>query len=116
MGSSFGGTFSLYALFTDPTLFDGYVIGSPIVTYGDDFAFRQEADYASSHQDLPVRLFLSVGELEEMAGPVNEFMQVLRDRSYPGLEMKTRTIPGERHASNKPETYNRGLRYIFQDK
>lgn len=116
MGSSFGGTFSLYALFTEPTLFNGYVIGSPIVTYGDDFAFEQEADYASSHQDLPVRLFLSVGELEEMAGPVNEFMQVLRDRSYPGLEMETRTISGERHASNKPETYNRGLRYIFQDK
>jgi predicted alpha/beta superfamily hydrolase len=115
MGSSFGGTFSLYALFSEPTLFSGYVIGSPIVTYGHKFAFRQEADYASNHQDLPVRVFLSVGELEDMARPVNEFMQILQDRNYPGLEMETRFIAGERHASNKPETYNRGLRYIFQD-
>jgi len=116
MGSSFGGTFGLYALFTEPTLFRGYVIGSPIVTYGNRFAFQQEANYASSHKDLPVRLFLSVGELEEMARPVNEFMQILKDRNYPGLEMETRTIAGERHASNKPETYNRGLRFIFQGK
>jgi uncharacterized protein len=116
MGSSFGGTFSLYAMFTEPGLFNGYVIGSPIVTYGRRFAFQQEADYASSHHDLPIRLFLSVGELEEMARPVNELMQILKERNYTGLEMETRTIAGERHASNKPETYNRGLRYIFNDR
>lgn len=115
MGSSFGGTFTLYALFTEPMLFNGYVIGSPIVTYGQRFAFQQEAEYASRHRDLPVRLFLSVGELEEMAGPVQEFIQVLRERKYSGLELETRIIAGERHAGNKPEAYNRGLRFIFQD-
>lgn len=115
MGSSFGGTFTLYAMFTEPTLFSGYVIGSPIVPYGDGFAFQQEAEYASSHKELPVRLFLSVGELEEMARPVNEFMRILSERNYTGLEMETRTIEGERHASNKPELYNRGLRFIFQN-
>jgi hypothetical protein len=29
--------------------------------------------------------------------------------------METRTIEGERHAGVKPEAYNRGLRFIFQD-
>jgi hypothetical protein len=57
---------------------------------------------------------LSVGEQEELAGPVQEFMQVLGERNYAGLEMETRIIEGERHASNKPESYNRGLRFIFQ--
>ena len=116
MGSSFGGTFTLYAMFTEPTLFSGYVSGSPIVTYGNRFAFQQESDYASNHQDLLVRLFLGVGELEEMAGPVQEFIRVLLERSYTGLEMETRIIEGERHAGNKPELYNRGLRFIFQDR
>lgn len=116
MGSSFGGTFTLYAMFTEPALFNGYVSGSPIVTYGNRFAFQQESDYASSHKDLPVRLFLGVGELEEMAGPVQEFIGVLHQRSYTGLEMETRIIEGERHAGNKPELYNRGLRFIFQDR
>ena len=116
MGSSYGGTFTLYALFSEPGLFSGYVAASPAVPYGDRFAFEQEAEYASSHKDLPVRLFLSVGGIEELRYPVEEFMHILSERNYTGLEMETRIIEGERHAGNKPEAYNRGLRFIFQDK
>ena len=115
MGSSFGGTFTLYALFAEPGLFHGYVAGSPIVTFGNRHVFQQEAGYARDHPELPIRLFLSVGELEEVAGPVEEFMQVLRQRNYTGFELETRTIDGERHAGNKPEAYNRGLRFMFQE-
>ena len=79
MGHSFGGTFTLYALFTEPGLFSGYVAGSPSVVFGDDFAFKQEAEYASSHKDLPVRLYLFVGGSEDLRYPVEEFIQVLRD-------------------------------------
>jgi len=114
MGSSFGGTFTLYAMFSEPGLFSGYVAASPAVVYGDRFAFKQEALYANNHEDLPVRLFLSVGEVEQLKRPVEEFMQVLSKRNYTGLEMETRVIEGERHAGNKPEAYNRGLRFIFQ--
>jgi hypothetical protein len=49
-----------------------------------------------------------------LAYPVEEFMQVLRDRNYQGLALETLTVEGEGHASNKPESYNRGLRFIFQ--
>ena len=115
MGSSFGGTFTLYAMFSEPELFSGYVASSPAVPYGDRFAFQQEAEYAGSHTDLPVRLSLSVGGAEDLRGPVEEFMRILSERNYPGLEMQTLTIEGEGHASNKPEAYNRGLRFIFQD-
>lgn len=114
MGSSFGGTFTLYALFSDPTLFQRYLAGSPVVVYGDRFAFQQEAEYASSHTDLPVRLFITVGGAEDLAYPVQEYMQVLRERNYQGLLLETLTVEGEGHASNKPESYNRGLRFLFQ--
>ena len=116
MGSSFGGTFTLYTLFSEPELFSGYVAASPAVVYGGRFAFKQEAEYASKRQDLPVRLFLSVGELEDLEQPVQAFMQVISERSYTGLKMETLTISGERHSSNKPEAYNRGLRFVFQNK
>lgn len=115
MGSSFGGTFTLYAMFNEPTLFRGYVAASPIVVFGNKHAFKQEAAYARDHPDLPVRLFLSVGELENIRQPVEEFMNVIKERHYTGLAMMTRTIEGEEHAGNKPEAYNRGLRFIFQD-
>ncbi len=118
MGHSFGGTFTLYAMFSEPELFSGYVAASPAVVYyaNSNLSFDQEAEYANTHKDLPVRLFLSVGSEEELAYPVKQFMKVLQDRKYPGLELETRIIEGERHAGTKPESFNRGLRYIFQGK
>ena len=90
------------------------ITGSGVVVYGNRFAFQQEAEYANRHTDLPVRLFISVGGAEELAFPVEEFMQVLRERNYQGLLLETLTVEGEGHASNKPESYNRGLRFLFQ--
>lgn len=113
MGSSFGGTFTLYAMFTDPTFFSGYMTSSPVVTYGSRFAYQQEAEYSKSHNDLPVRLFVSVGGLEDLMYPVKEFTQILDGRDYPELKMEVRVIEGEGHASNKPESYNRGLRFVL---
>lgn len=114
MGSSFGGSFTLYAMFAEPTLFRGYVAASPAVVYGNGAVFRQEAEYARTHRDLSITLFLSVGELEPLALPVQEFMETMKNRGYKKLEMETRVIAGERHAGNKPEAFNRGLRFIFQ--
>jgi len=114
MGSSFGGLFALYALFTEPALFSGYVAASPAVPYGNRAIFKQEAEYATRHQDLPATLYLSVGELEGLAPPVKAFIEVMSDRDYQGLKMEAQIIKGERHASNKPEAFNRGLRFVLQ--
>lgn len=114
MGSSLGGLFTLYAMFTEPGLFRGYVSASPAVPYGDRFVFKQEAVYAGKRPDLPARLFVSVGSVEDLTAPVKEFMQVVSSRGYKGLKLETRVIEGERHAGNKPEAFNRGLRFVFQ--
>jgi len=114
MGSSFGGLFTLYAMLRQPTYFAGYVAASPAVSYADREAFRQEAEYAAAHRELPARLYLSVGAIEGLAGPVQDYMRLLAGRGYAGLHMQTRVIEGERHSGNKPEAFNRGLRYLFE--
>ena len=114
LGSSYGGLFTLYAMFADPGLFGGYISASPAVPYNDRFSFKQEAEYFGKRKDLPVKLYLAVGEREPLAQPVKEFIQLLSGRNYKGLKMQTAVIAGERHASNKPELYNRGLRYMFE--
>jgi predicted alpha/beta superfamily hydrolase len=113
LGASAGGLFTLYALFAEPGLFSSYVAACPDVPYGDRFTFSQEAEYAGKHRDLPAQLFLSVGELEVLAQPVEEFAQVVRGRGYRGLRMESRVIAGERHGGTKPESFNRGLRFAF---
>lgn len=115
MGSSFGGLFTLYAMLTEPSLFSGYVSASPYVSYADNALFKQEAEYASKHKELPTRLFISVGGIEDLTPPVKEFMKTITARGYKELKLETRVIEGERHAGNKPEAFNRGLRFVFQD-
>jgi predicted alpha/beta superfamily hydrolase len=115
MGSSYGGLFTLYAMFADPELFYGYVAAAPAVTFNNNFSFKQEKEFFEKKKNLPVRLAISVGGVEDLAEPVKNFMNVLKKRSYKDLELDTRVIEGERHAGNKPEAYNRGLRFIFND-
>lgn len=116
MGSSYAGFFTLYALFTEPDLFSGYVAASPAVRVAGGALFDQEIEYAEAHDDLVTRLYLSVGEIEMLAGPVVQFAQTLHERDYPGLVLEARIIEGERHAGNKPEAYNRALRFLFQSR
>jgi len=73
-----------------------------------------EETYASQHQELSVRLYVGVGELEDLKQPVVDFVQIIRERNYEGRMMVSQVVMGERHASNKPEAFSRGLRFIFQ--
>ena len=114
-GSSYAGLFTLYALFSDPGLFSAYMSASPAVPYADRYTFKQEAEYARHHKELPVKLYLALGGSEGLTSPVQDFMKTLQSRAYKGLKLETRVIEGERHASNKPELFNRGLRFLFSD-
>ena len=103
-------------MFTKPELFSAYVAASPAVDFDGDYSRRQEADYARRRMDLPARLYLTVGELEGLATPVQAFMKQLSERGYQKLELETRVVDRERHTGQKPESYNRGLRFAFGGK
>lgn len=112
-GHSFGGLFTLYAMFTEPSLFWGYLAGSPDITWDNDFLVKQEADFATKHKNLPVRLFMGVGGAEQLVTPGVGFVRTFSARNYDGLQWDARVIEGEGHAGVKPEFYNRGLRFLF---
>jgi predicted alpha/beta superfamily hydrolase len=112
-GHSFGGLFTLYAMFTDPSLFWGYLAGSPDLKWDNGFLLKQEADFAMKHKELPVRLFLAVGGAEELLTPDINFVRTFAARNYDGLHWDGRVVEGEGHAGVKPEFYNRGLRFLF---
>jgi predicted alpha/beta superfamily hydrolase len=114
-GHSLGGLFTLHAMFSDPSLFWGYLCGSPAIPWDQDFIVKQEAAFAAKRKDLPVRLFLAVGGAEELVTPGVSFVKTLSARRYDGLYWDARVIEGERHSGVKPEFYNRGLRFLFSN-
>lgn len=120
VGASLGGLLALHALFTRPETFQRYVAISPAIYWGDGHVFAREADYADTATDLPARLFLGAGTLEEAhdarQGFVSNIYQLearLRRRAYPSLDVKLRAFDGETHMSVFPAAVTRGLGEVF---
>jgi predicted alpha/beta superfamily hydrolase len=120
-GISYGGLFPLYVLFDAPETFSRYIAVSPSLWWADRMIFKHEEAFADVHSDLPVKLFLAVGGLEEqqwydsrMVSNLIEFHKRLEDRNYAGLDMEMVVMDDETHHSVFPGAISRGLRSVFR--
>ncbi|MDI1248765.1 MAG: alpha/beta hydrolase-fold protein [Lacunisphaera sp.] len=114
-GSSLGGLFALYTMYTKPELCGGYIAASPAVVVGDDWLLGYEEKFAQSGRPLKARLYVTGAE-NEWAGflaGIKRYQQRLTGRHYPGFVHESRIIDGERHAGTKAESYTRGMRFVF---
>jgi predicted alpha/beta superfamily hydrolase len=116
MGYSLGGLFALYTAFHHPGIFQRYFAGSPAIGWDNGILSKYENDYASNHKDLPVRLFMSVGnmESENMVKPMEEMSARLQSRNYPSLELETHIFENETHSSCYAAAVSRGLKILYK--
>jgi predicted alpha/beta superfamily hydrolase len=111
-GYSYGGLFTLYALFHAPELFQRYFAGSPTMR---EQLFEYEAQYAASHHDLAAKVFITEGGLEsDLHEPIRRMVDRLRSRGYPGLEVLTQVFEGEGHSSAYAASVSRALRVLYR--
>jgi len=115
-GASFGGLFTLFALFERPELFHTYLALSPAVGWDKRWLFRREAEFHQAHPELARRVWLSVGtdEWPHFTQAARDFFKQFEASKYQDATVRVRLIEGERHAGNKPEAYNRALRFAFE--
>ncbi len=114
-GASLGGLFTLFARYSEPGLFQGYVAATPAVILGDNWLFGYEERFAKSGRAIPARLYVTVGG-DESPGYVAGILRMnqrIASRKYPGLAYKFRIIDGERHAGGQIDAYVRGLQFVF---
>ena len=116
-GASFGGLFTLFALFEQPTLFHSYLALSPAVLWDQRWLFNREQEFRVNHTSLKRRVWLSVADQErpEYTQANKDFFDQFRLSDYEGVVLRTRIIEGERHTGNKPEAYNRAVRFAFEE-
>jgi predicted alpha/beta superfamily hydrolase len=123
-GHSLGGLFAAYALFKGESTFHRFIIGSPSLWWDNRLIFEYEEAYASSHDSLPARVFLSAGLSEEEVGDeiqnpfagvsnLRDLSEVLDRRAYIDLTWQTHVFEGETHLSVIPATISRGLRFVY---
>jgi predicted alpha/beta superfamily hydrolase len=129
MGHSYGGLLGAHILFTAPTTFSHYILGSPSLWYDQGHMFGVEERYAAANKDLPADVFLYIGAFEtlkpgdpryattkDMVGDNKRFEERLRSRGYPGLTLASTVIDGEDHLTVFPSGFTRGIRRALPPK
>ena len=116
-GSSFGGLFSLFAMYEKPELFKRHIAISPSVDWDKGYMFRRDNEHASGSDALAARLFISYGggEYSKYTDTVAAFQKKLAAREYKGMALLNWTMEGERHGGVGMEGWTRGLRWVFKD-
>lgn len=110
-GYSYGGLFTLYTLFHSPELFQCYFAGSP--TMWQQLFLNEEA-YASAHTDLIAKLLITAGEFEtDLLEKLNPFLDTVKGRNYPGLDLQTQIFTGEGHASAYAAAISQALCVLY---
>jgi len=129
MGHSYGGLLGAHILFTEPTTFSHYILGSPSIWYDKKHLLGVEARYAETHKDLPADVFLYIGAFEtprpgdarynseaDMVGDNRLFEQRLKARGYPSLTIASEVVQGEDHLTVFPSGFTRGLKRALPPK
>lgn len=114
-GYSYGGLFTLYAMFSQPEMFSIYYAGSPSIRYDNGFLFTLEEKFAQAHRDLNAKLFMSAGGVEgaAMLDNMNLMAEKLKSRNYPGLKLTTTVFPEETHMTCVPASMMRAFDVLY---
>ena len=128
LGHSYGGLLGAQILFTDPTLFHGYILGSPSFWFDRRHIMTLEAAYARSHDDLPADVFMYIGAHEvpgpgprntsgaDMVADMRTMEQVLKSHGYPGLQVRSTVLDDEDHLTVAPVGFTRALLAVLPAK
>jgi predicted alpha/beta superfamily hydrolase len=116
IGYSHGGLFTLFTMFSSPETFQRYYAGSPSIWWDNKVLFKYEKEYVDTHKDLPVKLFMSIGSLENIPSIADMFEMAgrLESHNYPKLKLETHIFENETHASCYAGAISRALRVIYK--
>ncbi|MFH1321528.1 MAG: alpha/beta hydrolase-fold protein [Bacteroidota bacterium] len=117
MGISFGGMLSSYVLFTQPEMFNSYIIIAPPLSWNYKSIFKLETEYSSNHKELNKTVYIAYGSLDDkdlIINPTDEFIKNIQMRNYEGFKFVPQIFEGETHISVYSTALTNGLKTIFK--
>ncbi len=114
MGCSLGGLITIYTLFTQPELFTGYAAASPAIGWDREVLYQYEKDFLQKKLSHPVRVYMTIGDVERSRLGYEKFASTLLNRDHPGISVRSKVLENTGHSGTKSETYSRGMQYIFE--
>lgn len=114
MGCSLGGLFTLYTLFTHTDMFTGYAAASPALGWANGALLQHEEVFSKKQLAKPVRVYMTVGDVELGRPYFEKFAATMRSRNYTTVQVQSKVLENTGHSGTKSETYSRGLQYFFE--
>ncbi len=115
VGHSLGGLFGFYVLFTNPELFQNYVLISPALNWDKEFILKLEEKFSLSHKTLLAKIYTTVGSLEGsiMIQPWQRLVDSIKKHNYSGLSIEVGVSEKETHYTIIPYIATHGLKSVF---
>ena len=109
--------FILYAAFTRPSLFQRYLALSPSMAWGDYSILTLEEQHADAYEELPIRLYLSVADMdyESYLTGWQLLTGVLETRDYKDFHFQSRIHAGHDHSTVVIPSALDGLAYLYRN-
>jgi predicted alpha/beta superfamily hydrolase len=116
MGCSLGGLLTMYAMLTHTEMFSGYAAASPAIGWDNNVLYQYEKTFAAKKNNTPVRLYMTVGDVERGRAGFEKMASFLTGNKYEHVQIRSKVLENTGHSGTKSETYTRGLQYIFEKK
>jgi predicted alpha/beta superfamily hydrolase len=113
MGSSYGGLFTLYTLFNEPNLFNGYIPTSSASAWDNNLLFSYAKVFAEKKLTRPIRLYSAIGEFDSLMPAFDDLSAFFEKQNFKDVSFKFERLPGLGHASLKSAGNTWGLHYVF---
>jgi predicted alpha/beta superfamily hydrolase len=111
-GHSYGGVFVLYALLSEPQLFESYFATDPPFRFNDDYLIKMAA---KKLENLPPNriLWLAGNDLTFKGQGIDRLDSVLRAKAPASLHWKMVTFPNETHNSVRLKAMYDGIKFSY---
>lgn len=114
LGGSWGGVFATYALFENPSVFDGAIAIGPSYDVGMETLLQQIGAASRLHAFKDKRLYIGIGKWDPVMPSVSAYAKALREAQVLGLEFTLDEADGFGHSGMNIPGYARGLQQMFK--
>lgn len=113
-GHSTAALFGLYALYTNPSLFNGYIVTSPSVDEDEGFALNLEKENANTA--ISARVYTSAGTEEKPSflSAYEQLVSALKAGKHEGLAFLSESFEAT-HMSSMAPSFVKGLQFVNKD-
>lgn len=113
MGSSYGGLFTLYALFKEPNLFSGYVPTSSTSGWDNNILYSYAKDFSDKKLTRPIKFYSAIGEFDSLMPAFDALAGFFDKQNFKDVSFKFERLARLGHASVKGAGNTWGLHYVF---